>query len=116
VASAVKELAEEHGIPVFTPAHPSDPGFVETLTELAPDSCAVVAYGALLPPAVLGIPPHGWINQHFSPLPAWRGQHRCSARSWPEMRSLELTFRSRKDSTPGRSIGVTSRPLDRHSG
>jgi len=73
VASAVKELAEEHGIPVFTPAHPSDPGFVETLTELAPDSCAVVAYGALLPPAVLGIPPHGWINLHFSLLPAWRG-------------------------------------------
>ena len=43
------------------------------LTELAPDCCPVVAYGALLPQRVLDIPPHGWVNLHFSLLPAWRG-------------------------------------------
>lgn len=40
---------------------------------MAPDCCAVVAYGALLPRAVLDIPPSGWVNLHFSLLPAWRG-------------------------------------------
>ena len=43
------------------------------LTELAPDCCPVVAYGALLPQRVLDIPPDGWVNLHFSLLPDWRG-------------------------------------------
>ena len=43
------------------------------LRELAPDCCPVVAYGALLPQSALDIPPHGWVNLHFSLLPAWRG-------------------------------------------
>lgn len=71
--SPVGQLADEHGIPVLTPGKPGDPEFVEALTELAPDCCPVVAYGALLPPRVLEIPKHGWINLHFSLLPAWRG-------------------------------------------
>lgn len=71
--SPVGLLADEHGIPVFTPAKPSDPDFVAQLTELAPDVCPVVAYGALLPQPVLDIPRFGWINLHFSLLPAWRG-------------------------------------------
>ncbi|UGT63228.1 methionyl-tRNA formyltransferase [Nocardia asteroides] len=71
--SPVALLADEHGIPVFTPGRPGEPEFVEQLTELAPDCCPVVAYGALLPERILGIPPHGWINLHFSLLPAWRG-------------------------------------------
>ncbi|MBL1076618.1 methionyl-tRNA formyltransferase [Nocardia sp. 2] len=71
--SPIGRLADEHGIPVFTPRKPSEPEFVEQLTELAPDCCPVVAYGALLPENVLGIPRHGWINLHFSLLPAWRG-------------------------------------------
>jgi methionyl-tRNA formyltransferase len=71
--SPVGQLADEHGIPVFTPAKPSDPDFVSQLTELAPDVCPVVAYGALLPQPVLDIPRFGWINLHFSLLPAWRG-------------------------------------------
>lgn len=71
--SPVGQLADEHGIPVLTPRKPADPEFVEVLTELAPDCCPVVAYGALLPAEVLGIPRHGWINLHFSLLPAWRG-------------------------------------------
>jgi methionyl-tRNA formyltransferase len=71
--SPVGQLADEHGIPVFTPRKPSEPEFVAALTELAPDCCPVVAYGALLPQQVLDIPTHGWINLHFSLLPAWRG-------------------------------------------
>ncbi|MEV0108952.1 methionyl-tRNA formyltransferase [Nocardia sp. NPDC050799] len=71
--SPVGQLADEHGIPVLTPGKPGDPEFVEALAELAPDCCPVVAYGALLPPRVLEIPKYGWINLHFSLLPAWRG-------------------------------------------
>ncbi|WP_431940347.1 methionyl-tRNA formyltransferase [Nocardia grenadensis] len=71
--SPVGRLADEHGIPVLTPGKPGDPEFVEALTGLAPDCCPVVAYGALLPPRVLEIPKYGWINLHFSLLPAWRG-------------------------------------------
>lgn len=71
--SPVGQLADEHGIPVLTPGKPGDPEFVEAITELAPDCCPVVAYGALLPPRVLEIPKYGWINLHFSLLPAWRG-------------------------------------------
>lgn len=71
--SPVGQLADEQGIPVLTPDKPGDPEFVEALTELAPDCCPVVAYGALLPSRVLEIPKYGWINLHFSLLPAWRG-------------------------------------------
>ncbi|KZF04811.1 methionyl-tRNA formyltransferase [Rhodococcus sp. EPR-147] len=71
--SPVGQLADEHGIPVFTPAKPADPDFVSQLTELAPGLCPVGAYGALLPQPVLDIPRFGWINLHFSLLPAWRG-------------------------------------------
>ncbi|MEU8899722.1 methionyl-tRNA formyltransferase [Nocardia sp. NPDC048505] len=71
--SPVGQLADAHGIPVLTPRRAGDPEFVEQLTELAPDCCPVVAYGALLPQRVLDIPRFGWINLHFSLLPAWRG-------------------------------------------
>ncbi|WP_405165344.1 methionyl-tRNA formyltransferase [Nocardia sp. NBC_01499] len=71
--SPVGLLADEHGIPVLTPRRPSEPEFIEQLTALAPDCCPVVAYGALLPQRVLDIPRFGWINLHFSLLPAWRG-------------------------------------------
>ncbi|QNG18904.1 methionyl-tRNA formyltransferase [Rhodococcus triatomae] len=71
--SPVGQLADEHGIEVLTPARPSDPDFTARLTALAPDCCPIVAYGALLPPPVLDIPRLGWVNLHFSLLPAWRG-------------------------------------------
>jgi methionyl-tRNA formyltransferase len=73
VASPVAQLAEELGVPVLKPQHPKDPGFQEELRELRPDCCPVVAYGALLPQSALDIPAHGWVNLHFSLLPAWRG-------------------------------------------
>ncbi|WP_440556843.1 methionyl-tRNA formyltransferase [Streptomyces sp. SCPE 10] len=73
VASPVAERAQEAGIEVLKPARPRDPEFLARLTEIAPDCCPVVAYGALLPRVALDIPAHGWVNLHFSLLPAWRG-------------------------------------------
>jgi methionyl-tRNA formyltransferase len=72
-ASPVALRASELGIELLKPQRPRDEEFVERLTELAPDCCPVVAYGALLPQRVLDIPRHGWVNLHFSVLPAWRG-------------------------------------------
>ena len=71
--SPVKGVALERGIEVLTPRSPRDPDFQDRLREIAPDACPVVAYGALLPRDVLDIPTHGWVNLHFSVLPAWRG-------------------------------------------
>nr|MBA2715503.1 methionyl-tRNA formyltransferase [Propionibacteriales bacterium] len=72
-ASPVAELAAEHGLTVLKPASPKDPEFLSQLRELQPDCCPVVAYGVLLPQAALDISPRGWVNLHFSVLPAWRG-------------------------------------------
>jgi methionyl-tRNA formyltransferase len=58
---------------VLRPSSPKDPDFLGRLRELAPDCCAAVAYGALLPPVALEIPCFGWVNLHFSLLPSWRG-------------------------------------------
>jgi methionyl-tRNA formyltransferase len=58
---------------VLKPAKASDPAFLARLKEIGPDCCPVVAYGAILRPAALEIPVHGWVNLHFSLLPAWRG-------------------------------------------
>ncbi len=71
--SPVGTLADAAGIPVYTPRRVGDPEFVATLEALAIDAAPVVAYGALLPPSVLYLPRYGWINLHFSVLPAWRG-------------------------------------------
>jgi methionyl-tRNA formyltransferase len=73
VASPVAQRAEEAGIEVLKPARPRDEDFLARLREIAPDCCPVVAYGALLPRVALDIPAHGWVNLHFSLLPAWRG-------------------------------------------
>jgi methionyl-tRNA formyltransferase len=72
-ASAVKQAAIDAGVEVLTPVHPREPEFQERLRTLAPDAAPVVAYGALVPPSALEIPRLGWINLHFSLLPAWRG-------------------------------------------
>src|SRR5690606_15841013 len=63
----------ELGLEVLTPARPSDPDFLRRLRELAPDCCPIVAYGALIRREALDIPRYGWVNLHFSVLPAWRG-------------------------------------------
>jgi methionyl-tRNA formyltransferase len=71
--SSVAVRADEAGVPVLQPRTPRQPEFLERLAEMAVDLVPVVAYGALIPQAALDIPPHGWVNLHFSLLPAWRG-------------------------------------------
>ena len=71
--SPVAQRAAEAGIEVLTPARPSEPEFLARLRDIGPDCCPVTAYGALLPQAALDVPSRGWINLHFSILPAWRG-------------------------------------------
>lgn len=71
--SPVAARAAELGIETLTPARPREPEFLERLAAIAPDCCPVVAYGALLPQNLLDLVPHGFINLHFSLLPAWRG-------------------------------------------
>ncbi|NLG21361.1 MAG: methionyl-tRNA formyltransferase [Actinomycetales bacterium] len=73
VPSPARQVAEEAGVEVLTPASPREAGVRERLEQLAPDACPVVAYGGLIPPPLLAIPRHGWVNLHFSLLPAWRG-------------------------------------------
>jgi methionyl-tRNA formyltransferase len=73
VASPVAQRAEEAGVEVLKPGRPREPEFLERLRAIAPDCCPVVAYGALLPRVALDIPVRGWVNLHFSLLPAWRG-------------------------------------------
>ena len=72
-ASPVGALGEELGVPVLRPTSPREPAFLDALRALAPDCCPVVAYGALLPRVALDAVPRGWVNLHFSLLPAWRG-------------------------------------------
>ena len=71
--SPVAKLADGRGVPVLTPAKAGDPEFLAELAALDVEACAVVAYGALLPPSALDLPEKGWVNLHFSVLPAWRG-------------------------------------------
>ncbi|HXB87160.1 methionyl-tRNA formyltransferase [Mycobacterium sp.] len=71
--SPVARLALEQGIPLLRPQRPNTAEFVAELSQLAPDCCPVVAYGALLRDELLAVPAHGWVNLHFSLLPAWRG-------------------------------------------
>ena len=71
--SPVAARAAEAGIEVLKPARVRDEEFLSRLRAIAPDCCPVTAYGALLPQTALDIPKHGWVNLHFSLLPAWRG-------------------------------------------
>jgi methionyl-tRNA formyltransferase len=71
--SPVAERADAAGLPVLQPRTVREPGFLDTLAGLGVDAAAIVAYGALVPQAALDVPPHGWVNLHFSLLPAWRG-------------------------------------------
>jgi len=73
VSSDVKVRADECGVPVFTPSSVRDSEFLAVLRDLDVDAAPIVAYGALIPGEALSIPRNGWINLHFSLLPAWRG-------------------------------------------
>jgi methionyl-tRNA formyltransferase len=109
VSSPVGALAEELGVPVLKPDHPRDPSFQESLRALAPDCCPVVAYGALLPQSALDIPPHGWVNLHFSVLPQWRGAAPVQRSLWAgDDVTGATTFRIVKALDAGPTYGVVT--------
>ncbi|MFD6072364.1 methionyl-tRNA formyltransferase [Amycolatopsis lurida] len=112
VRSPIGALADEHGIEVLTPPKASDPAFLARLAEIAPDACPVVAYGALLPQAALDIPAHGWVNLHFSLLPAWRGAAPVQAaiRAGDEITGAS-TFRIVKELDAGPVFGVVTEQI-----
>ena len=114
--SPVRALAEEAGVEVLTPRSPREADFQERLRAIAPDCCPVVAYGALVPRPVLDVPPAGWVNLHFSLLPAWRGaapvQH---ALLHGDELTGATTFRLEAGMDTGPVFGVTTervRPTD----
>ena len=72
-ASPLARRAREAGLPLLQPVRPRGAQFLQELAALAPDVCPVVAYGALVPAQALTVPRLGWVNLHFSLLPAWRG-------------------------------------------
>ncbi len=115
-ASPVADAAAELGLPVLKPEHPRDPEFQDRLRGLAPDACAVVAYGALLPQSALDIPAHGWVNLHFSLLPAWRGAAPVQRSIWAgDDVTGATTFRIVRELDAGPTYGVmteTIRPDD----
>jgi methionyl-tRNA formyltransferase len=110
--SPVAVRAEQAGIEVLKPVKVRDPEFLAYLGKLAPDCCPVTAYGALLPQSALDIPRHGWVNLHFSLLPAWRGaapvQHAI-------MHGDEITgattFRIVKELDAGPFYGMVTEPV-----
>ncbi len=110
--SAVGRVADEAGIPVLTPARASDPAFLAELRGIAPDCCPVVAYGALLPPSALAVPRQGWVNLHFSLLPAWRGAAPVQAalRHGDEITGA-TTFRLEPGLDTGPTFGVVTEPI-----
>jgi methionyl-tRNA formyltransferase len=115
VASPVAERAAELGVPVLKPEHPRDPEFQEALRELRPDCCPVVAYGALLPQSALDIPPHGWVNLHFSCLPAWRGAAPVQHAIWAgDEVTGATTFRIVKAMDAGPTFGVMTERIREH--
>jgi methionyl-tRNA formyltransferase len=116
LASPVAQRAEELGVPVLRPDHPRDPEFQQQLRELRPDCCPVVAYGAMLPQSALDIPTHGWVNLHFSCLPAWRGAAPVQHAIWAgDEVTGATTFRIVKELDAGPTFGVMTeriRPTD----
>ncbi len=71
--SPIAQRAAEAGIEILQPARMADEEFLSRLRQIAPDCCPVTAYGAIIPQVALDIPARGWVNLHFSVLPAWRG-------------------------------------------
>jgi methionyl-tRNA formyltransferase len=114
--SPVAARAEELGVPVLKPGHPREPEFLEALRAVGPDCCPVVAYGALLPQSALDVPPHGWVNLHFSCLPAWRGAAPVQHAIWAgDEVTGATTFRIVKEMDAGPVYGVMTeriRPAD----
>jgi methionyl-tRNA formyltransferase len=111
-ASPVGQRAADAGIEVLKPVKARDPEFLDRLRAIGPDCCPVVAYGALIPRVALDIPRHGWVNLHFSLLPAWRG-------AAPVQRAVlhgdeitgAATFQIEEDLDTGPVYGVVTEPI-----
>ena len=101
-ASPVKTAAMEHGVPVVQPARLRDPGWPERLAEHAADVAVVVAFGQLLPPAVLDVPARGSINVHASLLPRYRG---AAPVAWAIIRGERETGVTTFQMDPGMDTG-----------
>lgn len=112
ITAPVRALAEQMGVPVLDPQRPGDPAFLDELRRLEVECVGVVAYGALLPQAALDVPVHGWVNLHFSLLPAWRGaapvQH---AILHGDEVSGASTFRIEAGLDTGPVFGVVTEPI-----
>lgn len=111
--SPVKELAVANGIEVLTPERLSgDNDAAQRLAELQPDAIPVVAYGNLVPESMLAIPRHGWVNLHFSLLPAWRGAAPVQAaiRAGDAVTGA-TTFRIDKGLDTGEVLGTIEEPI-----
>jgi methionyl-tRNA formyltransferase len=108
----VADHARRAGLEVLTPPSARDPDLLDRLRRIGPDCCPVVAYGALLPRAALDIPPLGWVNLHFSLLPAWRGaapvQH---AILHGDDITGATTFRLVEELDAGPVLGVVTEPI-----
>jgi methionyl-tRNA formyltransferase len=87
-SSPVKQLAVAYGVPMLQPRRASDPQFLATLKSLVPQAIVVAAYGQLLRPALLAIPPLGCINVHASLLPKYRG---AAPINWALIRGERMT-------------------------
>lgn len=115
--SPVKEVAEKHGIEVLTPGSlKRDDEIRSRLAAINPDAIPVVAYGNLIPADMLDIPAHGWVNLHFSLLPAWRGAAPVQAAILNgDERTGATTFRIDEGLDTGDVLGTMSetiRPTD----
>ncbi|TDE92505.1 methionyl-tRNA formyltransferase [Occultella glacieicola] len=115
--SPVQVLAQERGVPVITSDRPHDEATMSALsalTDLEIDCAPVVAYGALLREPALSLPRHGWVNLHFSLLPAWRGaapvQHAIMAGD--DMTGAS-TFRIEAGLDTGPVFGTLTEPVRR---
>ena len=111
--SPVARVAASAGVEVLKPRSAADPTLRTALSDRAPDAGVVVAYGALLRPAVLDIPRHGWVNLHFSLLPAWRGAAPVAAaiRAGDDMTGA-TTFLLDEGLDTGPVYGVMTEPID----
>ncbi|MGI8447103.1 MAG: methionyl-tRNA formyltransferase [Streptosporangiaceae bacterium] len=110
--SPVAQRAAEAGVEVLKPVRPRDPDFTDRLRQIAPDIVPITAYGALIPQSVLDIPAQGWVNLHFSLVPAWRGaapvQH---AILHGDDITGATTFRLVKELDAGPVFGVVTEPI-----
>ena len=110
--SPVHLRADAAGIRVLTPDRPADPAFVAELRRLAVEACPVVAYGSLIPDDVLAVPRLGWVNLHFSLLPAWRGAAPVQRAVWAgDEITGATTFQLDAGLDTGPVLGTVTEPI-----